>query len=238
MNCLWGLALSLQALVSAVVDGRCFEVSEARYCLAGISVPAEIDLAPADKDLAAASHLALQERIEGQSVFLEPVGGPDRWGRQPVLAFLEGEAEPVQTALLERGRAALVPGLVPPAYDESFHAAQLSAQIARRGLWDRESTRVLYADEALRGEGQLRYVRGRVLYAYEGRDWTYLNFTNDYRTDFTIMLKPSLAKGMTEEGRPAESFAGRFIEVYGLIENINGPAIVLDDGASIRIIPD
>ena len=152
--------------------------------------------------------------------------------------FADSDTAPIQVRLLREGQLYVVPDWLPPAYAAEFQAAQLTAQRRGRPLWRRDSTRVLYADEAGIGEGALRFVRGRVLYSYEGRDWTYLNFDSDWQDDFTIMIKPGLARRMAEAGRPADGFEGRKVEVYGLVHNENGPAVELTSGAAIRIIPE
>ncbi|GGD06791.1 hypothetical protein [Aquisalinus flavus] len=236
------LGAALQAGADSASDGRCFEYEAAAYCLAGVAAPSRVDLDPAESAIADAAAAALQAALEAAiaagDLFLEPVGAPDRWGRMPVLAFAEDTTEPLQVRLIEQGHLSILPDQLPAAFDDRFRAAQLTAQVTGRGVWATESLRVLYADDAGEGEGQLRFVRGRVRYAYEGRDWTYLNFGRDYRTDFTIMIKPRLAQKMTEAGQPPSSFEGRRIEVYGLIHQENGPAVELTSGANIRIIPD
>lgn len=229
---------ALQTGVDRALDGRCFEYEAGAYCLAGVAAPSPVDLDPADGAIADAAAAALQAAIAAGNLFLEPVGAPDRWGRQPVLAFAAGTTEPLQVRLIEQGHLSILPDRLPAAFDDRFRAAQLTAQVTARGLWASQSLRVLYADDAGEGEGQLRFVRGRVRYAYEGRDCTYLNFGPDYTTDFTIMIKPRLARQMSEAGMPPSAFEGRLVEVYGLIHDENGPAVELTSGANIRIIPD
>jgi len=232
------LGMSQQADVSEAIDGRCFLYEDAAYCLAGVAAPSRLDLDPSESAIAQDAAAALQSATAVGNLFIEPVGEPDRWGRQPVLAFAGNSSEPVQVMLLEQGHLSILPDQLPVAFADRFRAAQLTAQVTARGLWASKSLRVLYADNADEGEGQLRFVRGRVRYAYEGRSWTYLNFGRDYKTDFTIMIKPRLARQMSEGGQPPSSFEGKRIEVYGLIHQENGPAVELTSGANIRIIPD
>ncbi|NHK27047.1 hypothetical protein FF098_003905 [Parvularcula flava] len=232
------LGMSQTADVGEIIDGRCFHYKDKAYCLAGVAAPTLLDLTPDESSIADDAAAALQSAIALGNLFIEPIGEPDRWGRQPVLAFAPNASEPLQVALIEQGHLSILPDQLPAAFNDRFRAAQLTAQVTDRGLWASDSLRVLYADSAGDGEGQLRFVRGRVRYAYEGRNWTYLNFGRDYKTDFTIIIKPRLARQMSEAGQPPSSFEGKRIEVYGLIHQENGPAVELTSGANIRIIPD
>lgn len=90
---------------------------------------------------------------------------------------------------------------------------------------DAATTYRTHHDQAANYLQQWRAVYGTVHQVALRREMGYLNFGDDYKTDFTIMIPP-----VTLKQRPIEywqSFSGKSVLVRGLVYSYNGPAIML-----------
>lgn len=167
----------------------------------------------------------------------------DRYGR--VLAQLyvkEGEAETwVQQHLVARGyaRAYALPGNA--GCLRELMAAEEEARRARLGFWNSDVFRVFPAsDEAalLRLVGRFAVVEGRVVGVTRTRQFTYVNFGADWRTDFTVSIR-TRAVDRTENGQArASALERRLVRARGWIERRNGPAIEVSGLEEIEILDE
>ena len=66
----------------------------------------------------------------------------------------------------------------------------------------------------------------------------FLDFGRDYRRDFTVMVSPQVAKGLTAVGVSVDGLAGRRVRVRGVIEERSGPTIRLNNAAEIEVTDD
>jgi micrococcal nuclease len=76
-----------------------------------------------------------------------------------------------------------------------------------------------------------RVVRGKVHSVSLRREASFVNFAADWKSDFTVILKPALAKKLQ-----AESWIGQNVEVRGWVESYYGPAIKVTAPAQIRLL--
>mgnify|MGYP003707353901 CR=1 FL=1 len=80
---------------------------------------------------------------------------------------------------------------------------------------------------------QFYIVTGRVLDTYESYENIYLNFGEDWKTDFTVRIQK---KNKAFKGYDFESLQGKNIEVRGFVEYYNGPSLTLEHPALIKEI--
>jgi hypothetical protein len=80
-------------------------------------------------------------------------------------------------------------------------------------------------------------VEGVVAKAGEADGRVYLNFTKDWRTDFTIAVEPKDVPAFTAAGLDLRSLTGRRVRVRGWMEWRNGPMIVADHPEQIEVLP-
>lgn len=172
--------------------------------------------APAEQAVPLLSGLYLpQADVQGQ-------GQVDRWQRPAEIEL------PQRIALLHSGQAQLFPEAAAPSADEL--AAEADAQQAQRGLWGDDCCKILAAD-AFIPFNSWRVVRGTVHSVSVRREAVFVNFAADWKTDFTIILKPALAKKLQ-----AASWAGQALEVRGWVESYYGPAVKVTQPAQIRLL--
>lgn len=188
---------------------------------------------------AAADHVAAFREAAGAALVLDsPNGAFDRYGRR--LAQLRWGDRWLQAELVEAGLAA-VSSLADPQTSAELVPRETAARVENRGGWASGALRAWPAEaEAL---SALLYseqiVEGVVLDAAEGRDGrVYLNFGPDWRTDFTVMIRPEARPLFAQVGLDPLSLAGARVEVRGWLVDRNGPMIELSQPLMLFALDD
>jgi micrococcal nuclease len=218
--------------VARVLDATRLELEDGRRVrLGGLRVPTALAHA-------AAARAALAELIGDREARLLPAaGGRDRWG-ELVAQIERDDGLWLQGALLEAGLAQVQtrPGEVERAAD--LRAAERVARAASRGLWADPAEAPQSADDAHADIGSFRIVHGRVLRVADTRNFVYLNFGADWRTDFTLRLdKPAAAALARALDAPLEQLAGRTVEARGFLVEAGGPLIDVSHPEQIEVLP-
>ena len=102
------------------------------------------------------------------------------------------------------------------------------ARGARAGLWRKGPYSIVQAaspGKLSKRLGSYQLVEGRVSSVGETRQWTFLNFTDDWRSDFTVAIRAADRKQFQSSGLVLAKLEGRLILVRGWIERWNGPVI-------------
>ncbi len=231
-----GLADGGTAVAVAVVDGDTLVLADGREVrLVGIQAP-KLPLGRpgfrawplAEEAKAALARLALGKRLA------LGYGGrrTDRHGR--ALAHLhDPEGRWIQGALLEAGMARVYSFRDNRALVASMLAAERKARVARAGIWGHPFYRVRRTDGLARDIGSFQIVRGRVLDAARVRKRLYLNFGEDWRSDFTVTI--SARDGKLFETDPL-LLEGRQIQVRGWVKSYNGPMIEVSHPEQIEVV--
>ncbi|WP_076864067.1 thermonuclease family protein [Bradyrhizobium mercantei] len=215
--------------VAAVVDARSFRLDDGREIkLAGIEV--------ADR---AKATTALTALLVGREVTLRGQDDtPDRYGRQPAYAFLDGGEMPVQTELLRRGVALVSSEIADKDCTAALMAAEAEARTARSGTWA-ETTVIKNAespDDILAGIGRFTVVEGRVLSVRQAGATTYLNFGRNWTRDFALTISRRIVPAFEAAGLSPKSLENRRIRVRGWVEARRGPRIELLRVGQIEVL--
>lgn len=261
-----GLVLLLGA-AGARAEPLCLAAGEASAAIAGITERFEValddgrlirlaGLAPARPDfIASAQARALRAAAgadwEGRPVVVQPLGGPDRWGRTPaLLAPVEGGAD-VATRLLAQG-AGLVGdaregGAGGPDCPAARRAAERAAREAGVGLWSEAYYGVQQATDRaglLARAGTFALVEGTVRRVGTGRLRLYLDFGAG-RDGFSVTATTRMIRAFEAAGVDVRGLTGRRVRARGVIEvyesrdgaaprlELAGPGAIelLDEGA-------
>ncbi len=191
--------------------------------------PPELDTVKALSDLTLAKRvkLAFSERKL------------DRYGRALAQVFVveRGREDWVQGALLAGGhaRAYGVPESFGCARELSAHEAQ--ARNRRLGLWSNGVYRSLPADhpgEIMKQRGKYVRVTGTIISVGRTKSATYLNFSNDWRTDFTARIDKKVLSANPDFDKSLDALANKSVTVRGWIERRNGPLIDIADPSQIE----
>jgi endonuclease YncB( thermonuclease family) len=220
--------------VAQVPSGNLLELDDGRLVrLAGIRLPTEG--ARAWQGLAAQAQAALAGLAEGRAVRLEPATPvDDRHGRL-VAQLWRDDGLWLQGALLEQGLVQVQtrPGEVTLAAE--MMAREEAARNAGAGVWAHDLFGPRPAHQVARLIGSFQIVRGRVVRVAPTDRYIYLNFGADWRSDFTLRVLRSDARGFREAGIKLEQLGGRDVEVRGYVLEAGGPLIELSHPEQVRL---
>lgn len=222
--------------VTRVVDGETLVLdggTELR--LIGALSPRAYDTAGETSDwpLADRARSALDVIAAGRTIRLAYAGRRnDRYGRLLAHAFTGSGDDRIwlQGELLKKGlaRAYALDGNTACLAELVTHEAV--AREKSEGLWAETIYAVRPAEDVstlLRLAGTFQIVEGTVSNAADVRGTLYVNFGEDRRQDFTVVVRPQARRAFTAAGLKPEELNGRRIRVRGWIERRGGPLIEL-----------
>ncbi len=226
--------------VTEVIDGDTVRLADGnlvRYI--GVDTP-EVRIREDGKFVYSPQPFALQAKefnrrlVEGKFVRVEfDVGKTDKYGR--LLGYCFQGDKFINAELIKEGYAVVYTWPPNVKYADLFYNLQKEARENKKGLWG--SYDVIPSEEASRYINQIRTVRGRVVNTYRSEKVVYLNFGNDYRRDFTVVIFRNSWNQFRNAGiDPVVFYSGKTVEVTGRIRSYNGPEIIVSSPREIRIL--
>ncbi len=120
-------------------------------------------------------------------------------------------------------------------------AREAEARAKRLGVWRTSAYRIESANDVER-LGRLihsyQLVEGKVVAVGEGGGRLYLNFAEDWRSDFTISVEHKDENAFAAAGIDLKALAGRRLRVRGFLAWRNGPTIEASHPEQIELLPD
>jgi len=175
--------------------------------------------------------------VSGKKVRLEicPEERSDPYGR--LLAFVYVNEKMVNSILLKEGLATTL--IIPPCgliVEEEFKRVELEAINSRVGLWTDESKPISHL-EAGRYLGKIKRVSGKIISTYYSGKALFLNYGDDYKRDFTVVIFTEDLDSFTKAGIDPENFYNNKESIVtGRIKAFNGPEIVVRGPEQIKIV--
>lgn len=118
-----------------------------------------------------------------------------------------------------------------------LYALEQSTRNGKKTIWSDESIYgLLTPDTARSGDGQFRVIEGIVKKSATSKNNLYLNFGKDWRSDFTVMISPSLRRSLSRQGIDPMSLSGKTIRVRGWVRSWNGPFMELETPERLEIV--
>ncbi len=170
---------------------------------------------------------ALAAFVKGKAVTLHAGATPrDRNGRYLAHVVRE-DGLWVQQDLLKNGWARVYTFADNRRFADALYAAEREARAGGRGIWADPYYALRAPDPAALDKdiGTFQVVEGVVLDAALVRGRTYLNFGEDYRTDFTATIPPDAAAVFRRSDFDPLSLEGKTIRVRGYLRDYNGPTM-------------
>lgn len=159
----------------------------------------------------------------------------DRHGR--LLAHLYHEdGQWVQGALLAAGMARVYSFPDNRAAVADMLSLEAEARSRGRGIWRYSFYKVRTPDTLDKLIGTFQLIEGRVVDAATVRGTTYLNFSTDWRSDFTITVKKKVRALFEQTGHAPLTLKGHLIRVRGWLKKRNGPMIEATHPEQIEIL--
>jgi len=234
-------------VVRQVVDGDTVVLADGREIrLVGIQAP-KLPLGRAhvrEWPLAREAKAALERMVKDKPVTLS-FGGRRRDRHRRWLAHLhleEGAADAgaderwVQGRLLAAGLARVYSFADNRAAVAGMLALERAARAAKRGIWAHAYYAILDHGAAGRKLNSFQLVEGRILTAAPTRSRVFLNFGQDWRTDFTIVIARRHLKHFEDRGRKLVALAGKRVRVRGWLKRRNGPMIAVTHPEQIEVL--
>jgi endonuclease YncB( thermonuclease family) len=167
----------------------------------------------------------------------------DRYGRQLAQVFVidRGREDWVQGSLLSGGyaRAYGLPESFVCARELMAHEAD--ARRRQLGVWGNGVYRTLpadHAEEVLKQRGKYERVSGTIVSVGRTKSGTYLNFSHDWKTDFTARIDKKILAANPDFDRSLDALANKKVIVRGWIERRNGPSIDIADPSQLETPDD
>lgn len=162
----------------------------------------------------------------------------DRYGHIRAQVFVpDGKSNLwLQAAMLRRGLARV--SIAPDRREcaRELYAAEGEAREIRAGIWALPAYAVRLPDSLKSDIGTFQIVEGTVKNAAVRSGRAYLNFGDDWRTDFTVTIAPEDIRLFREEGIDPVGYAGQRVRVRGWVQFLNGPEIEIADPEAIEIV--
>jgi micrococcal nuclease len=159
----------------------------------------------------------------------------DRYNR--LLAHLHDEKGLwIQGELLRRGMARVYSFSDNRAVVADMLKIEREARGERRGIWGHSFYKIRNLDGVGRDIGSFQLVEARIKAVAALKKYTYLNFGDDWRTDFTIAI-PARARRLFKTAKMnLKSLEGQSVRVRGWVKSRNGPMIEASHPEQIEIL--
>ncbi len=185
----------------------------------------------ADEAKAALSSLAL-----GREVRLK-YGGRRRDRYRRALAHLFTETgQWIQGALLKQGFARVYSFRDNRARVARMLAHERQARAAKRGIWKHPYYRILDATETPQFIDTFQLVEGRVHRVAVVRGRIFLNFAEDWQSDFTVTFSARDRALLERSGFDYRALEGRRVRVRGWLKSWNGPMIEATHPEQVEVL--
>lgn len=152
----------------------------------------------------------------------------DRYNRTPVWLYAPGSNATLQEALVGQGQAMLYDRAASPA---AWRKAEASAKATRLGLW---ASAPLTPEKVGEHVGKVVRVQGRVTRTYKSRSMHYINFGEDWKTDFSLRIPRKAWRAFGKEFAVTD---GACVQARGSVFLDNGPMIELTRPEQMEILP-
>jgi hypothetical protein len=194
---------STERVVAVKPDGSVMLVSSGNAVFANLFFP---DVKRAERWLA---ETILQQEISFSK------GEEDRYGRLQITSD-------IAQRMLRDGVAIYYESEDKIAAD--WKAAEAAARQAKRGVWG-EKEFIATPENAAQQIGKFHVVEGTITRVYEAKKATYLNFGEDWHSDFSITIPAKLRRSM--KAQLPQLKPGTTIRVRGFVHDENGPMVTL-----------
>lgn len=232
----FGAAPSLAKSKIAALSGARFSMDGKEYHLADILAPNPHALGADAEPYFAAARAAFQTMLRDGEIAIDRAIDKTRWGAAIVDARRAGDARTLQERVIEAGAARVAPQTDNLELIDRLLEAERAARDASRGLWRERAYRVFDAASARGAIGGFHLVEGQVRRAAMARDRFYLNFGDDFRTDFTASARRAIYRRWRDDGFDLEQLDGAHVRIRGYVRDINGPSIELEHKRQVETL--
>jgi len=172
------------------------------------------------------------EKFQNKKVYLYSESAQDdRYGRAYVVASYkksDGSTSSIQEDVISSGKSLIYISKENTKFVKDLEKLEASAKDSKQGLWN--SYNVATPDNVVQYIHTYQIVEGKILDAHESDKYVFLNFGEDWKTDFTIRIDKKYWQKISNDYyniNKSEDLNGAEVRVRGFIEDTNGPMINL-----------
>ena len=227
--------------VTDIVDGVTVELdNKTKVRLAGVWVPWETGTDPGDNVKKAT--VLLKKTAYGRFVRLyqtkkQDVGRSNRMG-QSVAQVERDDGMWLQGALLYSGLAFVMTSESNPELSRQMYDIESDARKRKAGLWGDGRWSVLQPDQVKAFVNEFRIVEGKVFSTAMRSNVFYINFSRDWKSDFTVSIPSDRRVAFARAGMNMQALNGKTIRVRGWVRDYNGPMIEVTHPQQIEILDE
>lgn len=234
---LFAASASASGEAAGATEDDAIRIAGREIRLADVLLPSRARLEPyADQ-----SRYMLDSAIAA-GVAVRDIAPADRWGRPVVRLFAERHVGLLLATVEERLIASGAARVRPESEDRTFIsrllALERAARDARLGLWALPRYGVLDASDARAGVGAFAIVEGASTRIAKRSGRVFMNFGEDFLSDFTLTARTGLARRWLKAGIDLETLTKARIRARGYMASINGPSIELTHPAQIEVLAE
>jgi len=163
----------------------------------------------------------------------------DRHGRILAHLFLDNAGKPglwVQGQMLEIGMARTYTFYDNRSLVRELYEKERLARDRSRGIWRLNYYKVRDATAVARDIGSFQLVEGRPVRVAKSGQKVFVNYSEDWKQDFTVLIQPKARRMFEELGISYRDFAGQNIRVRGWVRSWNGPLIEITHPEQIQLL--
>jgi len=222
------------------LSGTRFLENQQNIQLLDIISPDQNALLPKARQYSEQARGLLQTILVRSDLVVELDNEQTRWGDFLArLILTQGEILRGEELLLKRGGARVNAVSDNHEIIQTYLIGEEEARREKRGLWRVPYYRVRDANTLsdLRDcPGAFHVFVGEVKQVTATRSRTYLNFGDDYRSDFTATIKTRQVREWLKQDFDLAALEAKRIRVRGFVEWINGPSITIENKMNIEIL--
>lgn len=228
-----------KARVTDIIDGVTIETDDkTKVRLTGIWVPWESDADPGAtvrKAMELLKKVAMGRYVRFYQTKEEGAGRANRLGQ--TLAQVErDDGLWLQGVLLYAGMATVMTSESNPEMAERMYTIEQDARNRKVGLWADKRWNVLNPGQAKDFANEYRIVEGKVFSTAMRNNVFYINFSRDWKTDFTVSVASDKRMAFAKQGINLMGLNGKRIRVRGWVRNYNGPLIEITHPQQIEVL--
>ncbi len=219
------------------VSGNLIRMGSDELQLADIIAPSAFSLGSGPDAHVDAARERLQSHLRTNRFQFSDILPPTRWGVRIVRSHSDDGDSTLEERLIADGSARVAPQTDDVDFIDKLLEAEHVARRNNTGLWSLDAYRVFGAEHAMGAIGKFHLVTGTVFETRQAGGRFYLNFADDYRTDFTASTPMPLYRRWKAAGFDLATIKGAQTRIRGFVNSINGPSVELTHSRQIEILP-
>lgn len=208
------------------LSGDRFTIGDAEFALADIIAPPLHSFGEEAPAYFENARRALQGLMTAELEVKDSLS-PTRWGARRVVAWRRDDQLSLQEILVASGAVRVAPQSGDHDFIKRLYTVEAQARRARKGLWALEPYQPVDALRAEAAIGGFHLIEGVVRRAGKFGSRIFLNFDDDFRTDFTATAASTVHRRWVREGFDLLALNEKRLRIRGYVLAINGPSIEL-----------